>query len=104
MMQKKTKGTWSLVESEVKYNYLLSSSKLYSVIHNQGVTNDPLYDGVDERSLLRDYHIGAVFLYNQRTYEVTRIVSTKNEIWAVPIKADYKQDRKLMILSLLLSE
>jgi DEAD/DEAH box helicase domain-containing protein len=87
-MKEITKGTWSLVDSEVRYNYLLSSSKLYSVIH-QGVTNDPLYEGVDERSLLRDYHIGAVFLYNQRTYKVTRILSSKNEIWAVPIKADY---------------
>jgi DEAD/DEAH box helicase domain-containing protein len=84
-----SKGTWTLTDSELKYNYLLSSSKLFHVIHKQNTDSDPLYEGVDERSLLRDYHLGAVFLYNQQTYKVTRIVTSKNEIWAIPFKADY---------------
>lgn len=89
-MQELTRGTLSLKLSEkIKYNNLLNSSKLYSVVYKQGLTTETLYEGVDERSLLRDYHYGAVFLYNQRTYMVTRILSNKNEICAVPIKADY---------------
>jgi DEAD/DEAH box helicase domain-containing protein len=88
-MVETTRGTWSLIEPELKYNNLLSSSKLYTVVHKQGATTETLYEGVDERSLLRDYHQNAVFLYNQRTYKVSRILSKKNEIWAVPIKAEY---------------
>ncbi|MCH6265324.1 DEAD/DEAH box helicase [Bacillus sp. FJAT-50051] len=88
-MKEVSKGTWKLVDPEIKYNFLLSSSKLYNVIHNQGLTNETLYEGVDERSLLRDYHLGAVFLYNQKTYKVTRILHSKNEICALPVKADY---------------
>lgn len=84
-----SRGTWSLTSSDIKYNYLLSSSKIYSVIHHQESTSEPLFEGVDEKSLLRDYHYGAVFLYNQRTYKVTRILPSKNEIWAIPFKADY---------------
>jgi DEAD/DEAH box helicase domain-containing protein len=88
-MKEVSKGTWKLVDLEIKYNFLLSSCKLYNVIHNQGLTNETLYEGIDERSLLRDYHLGAVFLYNQKTYKVTRILHSKNEICALPVKADY---------------
>jgi len=84
-----TRGTWELSTQELKYNNLLSSSKVYDVISQQGTNREILFEGVDEKSLLRDYHYGAVFLYNQRTYKVNRILPSKNEIIAIPFKADY---------------
>ncbi|MFZ3591344.1 DEAD/DEAH box helicase [Bacillus sp. DJP31] len=86
-MEEIGRGTWSLKIPDLKYNNLLSTSKLYSVVCTS--TSEHLYEGVDERSLLRDYHYGAVFLYNQRTYKVTRISQRNNEILTAPFKADY---------------
>jgi DEAD/DEAH box helicase domain-containing protein len=83
------KGIWKLVDPDIKYNNLLSSSKLYNVVYQQGLTKEILYEGVDERSLLRDYHYGAVFLYNHRTFKVTRILPSMGEVLAIPFKADY---------------
>jgi DEAD/DEAH box helicase domain-containing protein len=88
-MREVSRGTWELKVPEVTYNNLLNSSKLFNVNSHQGSSVETLFEGVDERSLLRDYHYGAVFLYNQRTYKVTRILHSKNEIIVVPFKADY---------------
>ncbi len=83
------KGTWKLNESEIKYNNLLSSSKLYDVISQQGLSREIILEGIDDRTMLRDYHFGAVFLYNQKSYKVIRILPSKNEIIVAQVKADY---------------
>lgn len=82
-------GKWRLINENIQYKNLLNSSKVYDVISQQGMNRDILFEGVDERSLLRDYHYGAVFLYNNRTYKVRRISTSKNEIITEPFKADY---------------
>ena len=82
-----TKGVWELTDKIEKYDNLLHGGRVYTVINQ--TSKEPMYEGVDEKSLLRDYHYGSVFLYNQKTFKVSRILSHKNEIWAIPFKADY---------------
>ncbi|MGN7177577.1 DEAD/DEAH box helicase [Cytobacillus sp. SAFR-174] len=86
-MKEVKKGLWELTDKNVIYNNLLKGGRVYTVINQ--TTKEALFEGVDDRSLLRDYHYGSVFLYNQKTYKVTRILSNKNEVWTVPFKADY---------------
>ncbi|TYR73138.1 DEAD/DEAH box helicase [Rossellomorea vietnamensis] len=83
------KGTWELTTKELLYNPLVSGGKVYSILTQKGNTKDVILEGVDERTVLRDYHYGAVFLYNQHTYRVLRISQRTSEIVVVPIKAEY---------------
>ncbi len=81
---------WKLQSKEkLKYNYLLNSGKVYKVVLKTGHTSETILNGVDERSLLRDYHYGAVFLYEDKTYRVHRINSKTCEIQVVQQRFDY---------------
>lgn len=82
-------GTWELTNKEIEYNPLVSSGRVYTILSQKGNTKDVILEGVDERTVLRDYHYGAVFLYNQQTYRILRISQKNNEILVVPVKADY---------------
>lgn len=82
-------GTWELTNKELLYNPLISSGRVFTILTQNGHTKETILEGVDERTVLRDYHYGAVFLYNQRTYKVLRISQKDNEVLVVPFKADY---------------
>ncbi|MFE1245117.1 DEAD/DEAH box helicase [Fictibacillus sp. NPDC058756] len=81
---------WKLQSKEkLKYNYLLNSGKVYKVVLKTGHKSETIFNGVDERSLLRDYHYGAVFLYEDKTYKVHRINSKTCEIQVIQQRFDY---------------
>jgi DEAD/DEAH box helicase domain-containing protein len=88
-MEEVKKGIWVLKNSIEQYNPLINSGKVYQVVHRQGLNTNILFEGVDERSQLRDYHHEAVFLHNQKTYRVQRILAQKGIIEAVPVNVDY---------------
>ncbi|MHA7136609.1 DEAD/DEAH box helicase [Rossellomorea arthrocnemi] len=82
-------GTWQLMNEELIYNPLVTSGRVYTILSQNGHTKDAILEGVDERTVLRDYHYGAVFLYNQKTYRVLRISQKNNEVIVVAFKTDY---------------
>ncbi|MCP3764576.1 DEAD/DEAH box helicase [Domibacillus sp. A3M-37] len=88
-MTEMKRGVWSITTPVESYEPLIAGGKIYQVVHKSGMNADVLYEGVDERSRLRDYHTDAVFLHNQRLYRVHRILYKKGVIEARPVAADY---------------
>lgn len=88
-MEEVKRGTWMLKNPINQYNPLINSGKVFQVVHKQGMNTTILFEGVDERSQLRDYHPEAVFLYKERTYRVHRVLQGKGVIEVVPVKLDY---------------
>lgn len=83
------RGVWSIAAPVDSYEPLIAGGKIYQVVHKSGMNADVLYEGVDERSRLRDYHTDAVFLHNQKPYRVHRILHKKGIIEAYPVSVDY---------------
>ncbi|MFC0189458.1 DEAD/DEAH box helicase [Fictibacillus aquaticus] len=80
---------WKLKPKKITYNNLLINGRVYKVVLKNGMNTETLLEGVDERSLLRDYHNGAVFLHEEKTYKVQRIIQQSGEIHVIQQRFEY---------------
>lgn len=80
---------WKLNSKTVQYAPLLSFGKNYKVVYKQGQREETLLQGLDDRSVIRDYFIDAVFRHDDgRLFRVNRILNS-GKIFVVPSRQDY---------------
>lgn len=75
---------------KVDYAPLLSFGKTYRVVYKQGQRMEPLLQGLDDRSVIRDYFINAVFRHDDgRLFKVNRITNN-GDIYVSLSHLDYE--------------
>lgn len=74
-----------------RYQTLFTMGDTYTVVCKNGWNEDILFQSVDERSLIRDYHVDAVFLGpdNRTFYKVKWINNRQRKVVVEPVRADY---------------
>lgn len=74
-----------------KYKPLMKMGESYTVVTRSGWSDEVLFQNVDQRSLIRDYHVDAVFLGsdNRGFYKVKWINKAERKVVAESVKTDY---------------
>ncbi|MHA6482854.1 DEAD/DEAH box helicase [Paenibacillus sp. strain BS8-2] len=74
-----------------RYQTLLTMGATYTVVTKNGWNEDILFQGVDGRSLIRDYHVDAVFLGpdNRTFYKVKWVNNKQRKVAVEPVRTDY---------------
>ncbi|WP_419871514.1 DEAD/DEAH box helicase [Candidatus Pristimantibacillus sp. PTI5] len=74
-----------------RYQALFTMGETYTVVVKNGWNEEILFQHVDARSLIRDYHVDAVFLGsdNRTFYKVKWVNSRQRKVAAEPVRADY---------------
>ena len=84
-------GIWFYKGEEPVYKQLNQSNVTFRVVRQKGWKEEVLFEGVDQWTLIRDYHLDAVFLGhdNQTFYRVRYVDYKKRKVIAEPIKTEY---------------
>lgn len=74
-----------------RYQTLITMGATYTVVVKNGWNEDVLFQSVDERSLIRDYHVDAVFLGpdNRTFYKVRWVNYKQRKVVVEPVRTDY---------------
>ncbi|WP_164821595.1 DEAD/DEAH box helicase [Paenibacillus koleovorans] len=97
-MLSETDEQWQQVETKLvyrggtpRYQPLITMGETYIVVIKNGWNEDILFQNVDGRSLIRDYHVDAVFLGpdNRTSYKVKWVNKKFRKVMVEPIRCDY---------------
>lgn len=89
---------WQQIEGKLlyhgetpRYQTLFTMGATYTVVTKNGWNEDILFQSVDERSLIRDYHVDAVFLGpdNRTFYKVKWVNGKQRKVVVEPVRTDY---------------
>jgi DEAD/DEAH box helicase domain-containing protein len=74
-----------------RYQTLITMGATYTVVVKNGWNEDILFQNVDGRSLIRDYHVDEVFLGsdNRTFYKVKWVNNKQRKVVAEPVRMDY---------------
>ena len=74
-----------------RYQTLFTMGDTYTVVTKNGWNEDILFQSVDGRSLIRDYHVDAVFLGpdNRTFYKVKWVNNRQRKVVVEPVRTDY---------------
>ena len=74
-----------------RYQTLFTMGATYTVVTKNGWSEDILFQSVDERSLIRDYHVDAVFLGpdNRTFFKVKWVNNRQRKVVVEPVRTDY---------------
>lgn len=93
-----TSDQWQQIEGKLlyqgdppRYQTLVTMGETYTVVTKNGWNEEVLFQSVDGRSLIRDYHVDAVFLGsdNRTFYKVKWVNNKQRKVLVEPIRADY---------------
>ncbi|MCA0757015.1 DEAD/DEAH box helicase [Paenibacillus sp. N4] len=73
------------------YQALMTMGETYTVVVKNGWNEEILFQNVDARSLIRDYHVDAIFLGsdNRTFYKVRWVNNKQRKVGAEPVRSDY---------------
>ncbi|MHA0855682.1 DEAD/DEAH box helicase [Paenibacillus sp. CMAA1364] len=89
---------WQLAERKLvysgeppKYQTLITMGETYTVVSKNGWNETILFQNVDARSLIRDYHVEAIFLGtdNRTFYKVKWIDKRQKKVFVESVRSDY---------------
>ncbi|WP_229750729.1 DEAD/DEAH box helicase [Paenibacillus nasutitermitis] len=93
-----TSDQWQQIEGKLlyqgdppRYQTLVTMGDTYTVITKNGWNEEILFQSVDGRSLIRDFHVEAVFLGsdNRTFYKVKWVNNKQRKVLVEPVRADY---------------
>ncbi|REK76081.1 DUF1998 domain-containing protein [Paenibacillus paeoniae] len=93
-----TNDQWQQIDGKLiyqgeppRYQTLITMGDTYTVVTKNGWNEDILFQSVDGRSLIRDYHVDAVFLGpdNRTFYKVKWVNNKQRKVAVEPVRADY---------------
>ncbi|WP_410514058.1 DEAD/DEAH box helicase [Paenibacillus sp. BR2-3] len=86
-----SEGKLVYLEEPPKYQTLIAMGETYVVVSKMGWNETILFQNVDNRSLIRDYHVDAVFLGsdNRSFYKVKWIDKKQRKVLAEQVRSDY---------------
>lgn len=91
-------GQWQQLDGRLqyqgdspRYKTLLTMGDTYTVVTKNGWNEEILFQNADGRSLIRDYHVDAVFLGpdNRTFYKVKWYNNRQRKVVVEPVRADY---------------